>query len=519
VNEYSHFKAARHWPVIDAIRAGNHHAPVHVQIILSDLCNQDCVEAGTKVDCPGGQRPIEDLAVGDTVIGPDGNLVEITRFGSRHADELYEIHAGGEVLRCTGEHPILTANGWVDARHLRAGRDAAVVRVLHDTWMDVPGGLLPQRPQEASAAPARSSPYRLLLEGIELERDLALCPIDTVRLIRGRVLVYNFACPPIEAYLAGNFVVHNCSFCSYRVSGNPSNALFKEGDNNNPARFIRTDKALEILNDCKTMGVKAIQFTGGGEPTVHRDFDKLFNYALSLGLHVALVTNGVKINPDAIGGAAWVRVSLDAGTEETYRSLRRAPRGVFEKVLLHVRQLATLKRVALGIGFVVTRENHHEVGQAIDLAEDIGADNIRISAAFLPEGAAYHEPHRAAVLEKLIEARCKSRRADFQIIDRFSDRIDDLETGHPTQSLCGYQHFTTYIGADLNLYRCCNYAYNPHGLIGSLRGTRLPDAWEDAVRSFRRFDAKTCGRCQFNGINRFIDYAAQPGVQTHEDFV
>jgi MoaA/NifB/PqqE/SkfB family radical SAM enzyme len=135
------------------------------------------------------------------------------------------------------------------------------------------------------------------------------------------------------------------------------------------------------------MGVKAIQFTGGGEPTVHRDFDKLFNYALSLGLHVALVTNGVKINPDAIGGAAWVRVSLDAGTEETYRSLRRAPRGVFEKVLLHVRQLATLKRVALGIGFVVTRENHHEVGQAIDLAEDIGADNIRISAAFLPERA------------------------------------------------------------------------------------------------------------------------------------
>ena len=65
---------------------------------------------------------------------------------------------------------------------------------------------------------------------------------------------------------------HDCSFCAYRLSGYTSNMNFADVDGNkNPRRMIPTEKALEIVKDCSTLGVQGLQFTGGGEPTVHPD--------------------------------------------------------------------------------------------------------------------------------------------------------------------------------------------------------------------------------------------------------
>ena len=48
----------------------------------------------------------------------------------------------------------------------------------------------------------------------------------------------------------------------------------------NPNRKIPYEKCLEILDDCAEMGVKAIQITGGGEPSVHPDHTKIYQAVL-----------------------------------------------------------------------------------------------------------------------------------------------------------------------------------------------------------------------------------------------
>lgn len=59
----------------------------------------------------------------------------------------------------------------------------------------------------------------------------------------------------------------SCRFCSYRAEEGMSSELFVERDetgkatNINPNRFIPKEKIIEILDDCKEMGVKAIQFS------------------------------------------------------------------------------------------------------------------------------------------------------------------------------------------------------------------------------------------------------------------
>ena len=101
---------------------------------------------------------------------------------------------------------------------------------------------------------------------------------------------------------------------------------------------------------------------------------------------------------------------------------------------------------------------------------------------------------------------------DF-VVNLFERRIQDLVDGSPKEKFCGYQYFTTYIGGDLNVYRCCNTAYTKAGLLGSLKDLRFRDMTFD----YEPFDARKCRFCQFGGQNKAI--AALVDEPTHAEFV
>ena len=313
----------------------------------------------------------------------------------------------------------------------------------------------------------------------------------------------------------------SCSFCAYRWDGYTSNELFKvireDGTaDNNPKRFIPYEKCIEILDDCRDMGVKAIQVTGGGEPTAHPRHADVFRAVLDRGLDLALVTNGVLLKSETVARltrAKWVRVSIDAGTAGTYAATRRVPESQFARAWANVRRLAELRDeegsgLVVGVGFVVTRDNWREVVDATRLARDAGADNVRISAVFQPDDEKYFDGFysKASNLCRDAESLAEGR---FRVFNNFGDRIGDLRQHAPDYSFCGYQHFSTYVGGDLNVYRCCVQAYNPRGLVGSIKGQRFRELWESQAKrdGYAAFDARGCERCMFNGKNRTINYA------------
>lgn len=309
-----------------------------------------------------------------------------------------------------------------------------------------------------------------------------------------------------------------CKFCSYRLEGYTANQLFDDRN------MMATGKAVEIVEDCAEMGVRAIQFTGGGEPTLHPAFQQIAELVTSFGMKFALVSNGVKIGEklaETVARASWVRISLDAATEETYTSVRRVHNSHWEKAKNAVRLIREANRaIVLGVGFVVTPDNWREIYAAAKLAKELGADNFRISAQF-----SQHDEKLFAGFQD--EAASMAKEAEtlnghfFTVYNRFSDRLGDLVAKHPEDRLCGYQFFTTYIGADLNVYRCCGYAYNERGLMGSLKEQRFKDFWLSQARydEQRGFDGRGCERCQFRRINSTIAYVLEPTPQLHEEFV
>jgi len=334
---------------------------------------------------------------------------------------------------------------------------------------------------------------------------------------------------PVHVQLIiSDFCNQNCNFCAYRTEGYQSNELFKIYNNgvinNNPRRMIPLSKLNEIIADCKTMGVKAIQITGGGEPTVHPDFDQVISTILDADIDVSVVTNGLLMTEKRaalLSQCSWVRVSIDSACSDTYAKIRRVKQEEFEIVKRNVKRLSNIanRKAYVGIGYTITHDNYREIYDGCKLAKSLGVDNIRISAVFQNDNHKYFEDMESEILDNLNRSEELNDDA-FRVFNNFKSRYNDLEQGRPDYHKCHYMHFTTYIGGDQNVYVCCVNSYNERGLIGSIVDKSFKELWDSQLKQdlFNNYDANKCDRCMFNDKNRFIESLVQI-PKSHANFV
>ena len=326
---------------------------------------------------------------------------------------------------------------------------------------------------------------------------------------------------------------HDCSFCAYRLSGYSSNQNFAdEQGNSNPRRMIPTEKALEIVRDCAAIGVQGLQFTGGGEPTAHPEHLRIMREALELDLACALVTNGNLLRPgweDVFPRFRWLRVSMDAGTAEDYARIRRVKASAWGRMLTNLESLAKADVPNLGTSFIVTKENYKGILAGAKAAQSAGAKYFRIGAFYNPDLDRYYDPSAGMRLsgkspilreiEEMIEM-AKGACPEGFVFDQFTKRVEYMRR-KPTQPFCGYQHVNVYVGGDLGVYRCCEYAYNDHGLLGSLKDQSFLQWWRshEADDKYRCFDATKCMTCPFHTKNELMEFMTRPDIsETHPEF-
>jgi len=315
---------------------------------------------------------------------------------------------------------------------------------------------------------------------------------------------------------------HNCSFCSYRMEGYTSNQNFGEWDavkkmvNNNPNRMIPYEKCIEIIDDCADMGVKAIQFTGGGEPTVHPKHKELFQHTIDKGLELALVTNGTMLRegvPEILAQGSWVRFSVDAGNSKSYSEIREVPESFFQKTIDNIKKVVEVRNktnsnLVIGVGFVVCRENWKELYEAAKIFSELGVDNMRISAAFTSDEFEYHADYYEEARDLAAKTKKDFDSPQLKVFNLFGDRVEDLIQSSPDYDFCPYMHLNVYIGGDQKVYSCCNTAYNRHGERGTIHDKSFKEFWfsQEKEDSYNAFKPRDCERCMFNNKNRFVNY-------------
>lgn len=107
----------------------------------SSLLGLKCHPAGTRVAMADGSwAEIQDIRLGDVVLGPDGQPRKVTQLHAyAHAPILLLKTRSGE-LRATPNHPVMTQRGWVDAGDLVVGDVLEIVTTdrgsaRQDDWL------------------------------------------------------------------------------------------------------------------------------------------------------------------------------------------------------------------------------------------------------------------------------------------------------------------------------------------------------------------------------------------------
>ena len=166
------------------------------------------------------------------------------------------------------------------------------------------------------------------------------------------------------------------------------------------------DLTLEMIE----AGVKAVILIGGGEPMMHPDIAWVIQTLGEHGVRIGITTNGLYLKKHlevTAKFADWVRVSMDAGTTETFNRIRpsRTGNSLFSAAVENMQAYARCKTGRLGYSFMVFNQgnygfkanvastdkfgkvahittNVHEIYTAAKLAKEIGCDYFEVKPMY-----------------------------------------------------------------------------------------------------------------------------------------
>jgi MoaA/NifB/PqqE/SkfB family radical SAM enzyme len=268
----------------------------------------------------------------------------------------------------------------------------------------------------------------------------------------------------------------------------------------NQSRFSK-ERLAELAKEFVAAGVRAVVLIGGGEPLAHPGTRDVIRILGEQGVAVGVVTNGTMINQqldELAEYAAWVRVSVDAGSTETSAVFRPNKRGgsEFDKVIENMRSFAAVKRGQLGYSFLImTREasngtpdvsNHHDVLRAATLAKDIGCDYFELKTMFDDDHFVVRMPEK--ILEEIraqLDAASELEDETFEIV--YSSTFTSIDSGASSIQAKEYQscpvaELRTLVTPS-GMYVCSYHRGNPAALLGDPVAKSFQKIWRESPRA------------------------------------
>lgn len=304
-----------------------------------------------------------------------------------------------------------------------------------------------------------------------------------------------------------NVCNHNCYYCHYK---NPYLTL----DEYNPTDYIPHDKMMEIIEDMGKMGVKAVTFSGGGEPLVYQYIEEAMEKILELGIDLSIITNGSMLTgqkAEILAHAKWVRISIDSIVSENYARIRGISENAMKTLQKNIEEFARIKNedCELGINFVIGQENYKEIEEVAVMMKNLGVNHVKFAPLFSNETEKYHEFIKEEVISTLNRISAELNSDKFRIIDLYSSDFDNYEVFKRTYSRCPIKEFVCIIAANSKVYYCHDKAYLSNGCVCDLSNQTFLDGWssENVTNKFKEFDArKICQQhCVYDSRNELIN--------------
>jgi MoaA/NifB/PqqE/SkfB family radical SAM enzyme len=318
---------------------------------------------------------------------------------------------------------------------------------------------------------------------------------------------------------------HACPGCSFSYLINTSKDQ------------IPHELACEVIGEMAEMGVKAVTFSGGGEPLVY-GVDKvlgLMELVRRLGMDCALITNGsFLVNPVFLDLCTWIRVSLDAYDADTFGRFHGRSDKEFCKVVSNIRTMASHPRSGtLGVGFLTDHGTleRRDYWQMAQFCSGLGVDYLQfrplvvnmVDDPTLKGGGAFlTEKQMSDHTEAFGKARAAWSKPGYRVMwsgDKYA-ALAQPEFGR-TYTSCHAHFLEAVISADSKVYACCHGQGIEKYCLGDLRELTFERIWrsDKARQVMAGINPKTdCPpACRLHPQNTILQTLVEP--ITHPNFI
>lgn len=285
---------------------------------------------------------------------------------------------------------------------------------------------------------------------------------------------------------------HRCTFCAVDYIG--YKAVQWEGS------VLR-----ERLREMGSLGVKSVMFAGEGEPLLHKQINSIVLAAKFAGIDTSFTTNGVLLDKlEVLSDVSWIKVSVNAGTRETYSKVHRTKEDDWNKVWSAIDRAVQRKgKCTIGVQMVLLPENEHEWPHLYEMASSRGVDYVVLKPYSQHKFSVTHEyeNYRNPLLCNILDKPTKLYVRD----DAPSHEPHQYEKCNATPN------FWAYLMANGDLYSCSAYLLDPRFNLGSLKDKTFKEVWEGEKRrenwEFVRNDLNIseCRKnCRMDKANRYL---------------
>ena len=278
----------------------------------------------------------------------------------------------------------------------------------------------------------------------------------------------------------------SCVFCSVAERD-----LKQEWD------YVELRKAIDSFI---SVGIKTIEFSGGGEPTLYPDFKQVVSSCYSRGLKIGLITNGLRLidYQDILSFFTWIRISMIALDYQDEIDLPEFP-----------------LNVTIGMSYVVGQKvygNDHRRYKEMDVLNRIKEYAKRYNADFV----------------RLVPD-CHSDKDEMLELHKYYDKLCN-ELGHPfffqhkmpeQAKICYLDSVKPWLEVDGYVYPCNAISLQADSLFSFYPKYRICH-WTEIEKYYRNrgnqsLKTDSCNYCVFTNNNEIISELILP--IKHEDFL
>lgn len=256
-----------------------------------------------------------------------------------------------------------------------------------------------------------------------------------------------------------------CKFCSVR---------------DRPNDELNFNELMNTIIKMKKLGLKAIEITGGGDPTLYPSINHLISLNKAFFLDIGMITNGIaldRIETENLQKLTWLRISLsmlDFNIDYEYN-------------------IPDLGNCDLGFSYVWHKDSKIEIiDRVYELAKKHNAKYVRLVPDCLSqEIQEYVRTELAAKIKEL----------------GYDDKIFIQAKPYDVYTPCRIGAFKPFLNADGYLYQCSavplyNRKFEPEWRICHM--SEVGSVWPDG---FKPFNSEICkkGKCFYSEQNKLLD--------------